>query len=83
MLQILIAHSDEEENITHRFEAQEEEKELKDSQLDLSLRSIVGITTPKTMKLKGTLGGRDVIVLIDSGANHNFLSITIVEQLCL
>ncbi|KAJ9699076.1 hypothetical protein PVL29_007925 [Vitis rotundifolia] len=35
------------------------------------------------MKIKGTIGSKEVIILVDSGATHNFLSFHLVQQLAL
>lgn len=35
------------------------------------------------MKLRGTVRGREVIILIDSGATHNFIHQGVVEELNL
>lgn len=40
----------------------------------VSLNSVVGISNPKTMKLKGIIGELEVVVMIDPGATHNFIS---------
>lgn len=42
---------------------------------EVSLNSVVGLSNPKTMKLKRLLGNHEVIVLIDPGATHNFVSL--------
>lgn len=47
----------------------------------MSLNSVVGIENPKTMKLKGVINGQDVVVMIDLGATHNFISLKTVEKL--
>lgn len=47
----------------------------------LSLNSLAGLGTPKTLKLRGVAHDKEVIVLIDSGATHNFISEEIVHQL--
>lgn len=47
----------------------------------ISLNSVVGLTTPQTMKLRGVILGAEVVVLIDPGASHNFISSTTVEKL--
>ncbi|XP_024022722.1 uncharacterized protein LOC112091991 [Morus notabilis] len=47
----------------------------------LSLNSLMGITSSNTMKLMGTLGDREVVVLVDSGASHNFLSQKVMREM--
>lgn len=42
--------------------------------LSLSLSSLVGFLTPHSLKIQGQICGRDVVVLIDSRASHNFLA---------
>ncbi|GKB95105.1 ty3-gypsy retrotransposon protein, partial [Tanacetum coccineum] len=51
--------------------------------LQVSLNSVIGFTYPRTMKLCGNIGGIDIVVLIDSGATHNFLSQELVKHLGL
>lgn len=41
--------------------------------VDLSINSMVRLDSPKTMKLLSTVGGRNVVVLIDSDASYNFI----------
>ncbi|KAF7810715.1 Retrovirus-related Pol polyprotein from transposon 17.6 [Senna tora] len=60
-----------------------EEGEHSGTLMSLSLNSIVGITGGRTMKLLGTIKGREVLVMIDSGASHNFISSSLVAQLTL
>lgn len=45
------------------------------------LNSVVGIDNPKTMKLAGHIGEERVVVMVDQGATHNFLSPKVVEKL--
>lgn len=48
---------------------------------ELSLNSIAGISSPHTIKLMGKIEGEPVVVLIDSGASHNFLSDVMIKKL--
>lgn len=48
---------------------------------EISLNSVMGFSNPKTLKLRGTIYGEVVIVMIDPGATHNFVSIHTVERL--
>ena len=51
---------------------------------EVSLNSVVGLSNPRTMKLRGKVGGaHEVIVLIDPGATHNFVSLAKVAALKL
>ncbi|XP_031256704.1 uncharacterized protein LOC116114710 [Pistacia vera] len=68
-------------------EQQEEEEkeevaiEQNQSHVELSISSVVGIQGPKTMNLKGSPYGKELIVLIDSGASHNFIGLEAVGRL--
>ena len=42
-----------------------------------------GLAQPNTMKLQGEVKGRITLVLIDSGASHNFITVDLVSQLGL
>ena len=78
-------HEDEEEDDNQFDDRATEEPaliKLKDA-VELSLNSVVDLTTPGTMKIKGMIGSKEVIILVDSGATHNFLSLDLVQQLAL
>lgn len=47
-------------------------------QAETSLNSVVGIMCPKTFKLRGEVNGKSVVVMIDPGATHNFISETAI-----
>lgn len=46
-----------------------------------AINSIVGLANPKTLKMVGTLGDGEVVVMVDPGATHNFISLRAVEKL--
>jgi hypothetical protein len=39
----------------------------------ISCHALVGIITPQTLKIKGYIKKKKVILLIDSGSTHNFI----------
>lgn len=47
----------------------------------LSAAAISGQTAPRTMQFRGQLAGREVLVLVDSGRSHSFLSTTFAQDL--
>ncbi|KAG8364579.1 hypothetical protein BUALT_Bualt18G0012000 [Buddleja alternifolia] len=49
----------------------------------ISMCSAVGLSGPCTLTLKGFKGNREVTVLVDSGASHNFISDKLVRALQL
>ena len=51
--------------------------------VEVSLNAVVGLTSPKTMKLMGSIRGHDVVVVVDSGATHNFITADLVDKLSL
>ena len=50
---------------------------------ELSVNSIVELSAPRTMKIKGKIGQQEVINMIDCGATHNFIFATLVQLLGL
>ncbi|KZV57116.1 peroxidase 64 [Dorcoceras hygrometricum] len=59
------------------------EEEGATEETELPLFSISGMTQPQTMKLRGRIKDEEVIVMVDSGASHNFVSRKLVEKLGL
>ena len=51
--------------------------------LQLSKKSLLGLTSNKSLKLWGAIGARRVVILIDSRASANFISKELVEELQL
>ena len=52
----------------------EEEAVLDLKCLQLSKKSLLGLTSNKSLKLWGAIGARKVVILVDSGASTNFIS---------
>ena len=51
------------------------------SSTDLSFNSLMGFTSAQTLKLQCMLNGKSVVVLINSGASHRFISSRLVTKL--
>ena len=50
---------------------------------EVSLSSVMGLTSPKTMRLAEIMNERTVVVMVDPGATHNFVSEVTIEKLGL
>ena len=64
-----------------KIEEWENDQPLLSDASELSLNSIVGISTPKTMKILGRVMDHEVAVLIKCRASHNFISTDLVTRL--
>lgn len=51
--------------------------------IELSINSVVGLTNPKTMKVKGRIREEDVVILVGCGATHNFIAEKLVKWMGL
>lgn len=86
---MLLILNEEESNEKEATTEDEVEEVIEQNQLDLNeiaeieLRVITVVTSKGTMKLKGQMNGREVILLIDSSATNNFISQVLVEELRL
>lgn len=47
--------------------------------VELSMNSLVGLTEPRTMRLKGMIKGKEVVVLVNCRATHNFIAVVLVD----
>ena len=61
----------------------EDELEVELKTLQISLNSLKGLTSNKSFKVEGSLGGTEVIILVDTRATNNFISKGLVQQLNL
>ncbi|KAL4036313.1 hypothetical protein IC575_005045 [Cucumis melo] len=76
-----ILEEDGEEEVTH--ENVIEVGAVENLNIELSINSVVGLTNPGTMKVKGRVKNEEVVVLIDCGATHNFILKKLVTNLNL
>lgn len=69
-LQFLLVNDEEDEfDLKEGKEVESEGGEV----AELSLNSVVGLTAPWTMKLYGSIGPQEVVILVDSEAAHDFI----------
>lgn len=86
-LSVLLAMDDESETeeigelASVEAAEQDPQTETVEQPPEVSLSSVMGITGPKTMRMKGSINGCDVVVMVDPGATHNFLSSLAAQQL--
>ena len=78
----LIIMEEEEEGDPRSLQGEDKEEE-RGKFHQLSPHSIGGFTTRKSLKLWGKIKNKKVIVLIDCGATHNFISLKLVKELRL
>ncbi|KAJ8751836.1 hypothetical protein K2173_026032 [Erythroxylum novogranatense] len=64
-------------------EKTENEEEGEFRMPEISFHAITGVPNPQTIRVKGKLKGKEVIVLIDGGSTHNFIEQGIVTKLGL
>lgn len=57
-----------------------EEEEEENTMAEVSLNSVIGLSNPNMMILKGEIARQKVVVLIDSRATNNFISLSTVDR---
>lgn len=62
-------------------EQTEEPLTTEEGATEISLQSLAGTFNPRTLRLKGTIKGRELTVLIDSGSTHNFIQNSVAYRL--
>ena len=79
----MLAQADEDDGYDPGSEIMENlvEEEKDPPQPEIYLNFVMGLTSPKTLKMKGQIDGHEVIVMVDPGATHNFISTTTVREL--
>jgi len=60
---------------------QEQRLDKEEMNLTTSCNALAGITTPQTIKIKGQIKKKKVIVLIDLGSTHNFIHCKVAKEL--
>ncbi|KAL5565182.1 hypothetical protein UlMin_028346 [Ulmus minor] len=80
---LLLAEDDSNPKIEFSNMDQASPNSLSFSSLNLSLNSLMGITSSHSMKVRGQLGSWEIVVLIDSGASHSFIAKKLVQELGL
>lgn len=85
MLFIMNEEEDREEESEEGLEEKENETvELKlmevDGETDIALQNIHGFSEKGTIKLKGRINGRELIMSVDSRASHNFIHQGLVKE---
>lgn len=57
--------------------------DVEEDTAEISLHAILGKSHPTTMKIQGTLNSTEVLILVDGGSTHNFISDILVNELKL
>ena len=80
---MLVQDDHQGEEITGTTNFDELQEEEVDEVAVLSINYVVGLSTPRTKKIKGNIDQREAIVMIDCGATLNFISTKLVYKLAL
>lgn len=77
----MIVVMDDEVDSEQHEDTKEFEVLLRVDKVQLSMNSVIGLTSLHFMKIKEELGGMEVVTLIDCGVTHNFISKELVKKL--
>lgn len=85
-LRVLIVEEGDEEAEESNVLAMELEEPEEENQGEMSMMSFSNMAQesqekPQTMKLQGTINGVPILVLVDSGATHNFIDHKLVQRM--
>lgn len=62
-------------------EVNKDEAKAKELEANRNSSLMVGLDSPKTIKFIGVIGGKQVLILLNSGATHNFILDRVVDKL--
>ena len=80
-MHLILVEDDEDEHEDKGEEPGEDQGEQVLQHMKISLNSFVGLTSNKSFKVEGSIGGRKVLVLVDSGVLDNFLTTQLAREL--
>ena len=55
-------------------QCQQEAEDSSDDLMSLSVNAVQGTDSSNTVRMMGNIGAKDVVILIDFGSSHNFVS---------
>ncbi|VFQ85938.1 unnamed protein product [Cuscuta campestris] len=79
----LMEIDDERNPVQEKLDSVEEQEVETLEEAEISFNAILGRPTTTTMKLLGSISSKEVLLLVDSGSTHNFISDSVVRDLNL
>ena len=61
-------------------QCQQEAEDSSDDLMSLSVNAVQGTDSSNIVRMMGNIGGKDVVILIDSGSSHKFVSETLASR---